>query len=128
MEELLPEALKGRDKKNFFDSDGRKGMEAIGELLGGSIRNSSPLRREQHTWRLAPDGGGALFVRTLQSADAVQFLLHRSVRAVAAHTGAPLRDNQVEEDVFGHFGCTGGMVIRFHDSLLLPHVPRVPAG
>ena len=97
--------------------------DAIGELLGGSIRNSSPLRREQHTWRLAPDGGGALFVRTLQSADAVQFLLHRSVRSVSAHTGAPLRDRQVEEDVFGHFGCTGGMMMRFHDSLLLPHVP-----
>ncbi len=97
--------------------------EAIGEVLGGAIRNSSPLRREQQTWRLAPDGGGALLVRTLQSADVVQFLLHRSVRKVAAHASAPLRAGQVEEDVFGHFVCTGGLVVRFHDSLLLPHAP-----
>ena len=97
--------------------------EAIGELLGGSIRNSSLLRREQHTWRLEPEGGGALLARTLQSADAVQFLLHRSVRAVSAHAGALVRAGQIEEDVFGHFGLTGGMVMRFHDSFLLPHVP-----
>ena len=53
MEELLPEALEGRDKKNFFDSDGRKGMEAIGELLGEmetllveySLQQSSQARR-----------------------------------------------------------------------------------
>lgn len=97
--------------------------DAIGELLGGAIRNSVPLAATQHTWRLAPDGGGALAVRTLQSADVVQFLLHRSIRSVAASTGAPLRAGQVEDEVFGHFGCTGGLVMRFHDALLLPHVP-----
>jgi 1,5-anhydro-D-fructose reductase (1,5-anhydro-D-mannitol-forming) len=97
--------------------------DVIGELLGGEIRHSSPLRHEQHTWRLEREGGGALLVRTLLSADVVQFLLHRSVRTVAALTGTPLRAGQVEEEIFGHFGCTGGLVVRFHDSFLLPHVP-----
>jgi CRISPR-associated protein Csx10 len=32
-EELLAEPLKGRDKKNFFKTDGMKGMEAIDRLL-----------------------------------------------------------------------------------------------
>lgn len=97
--------------------------ETIGELLGGAISHTSLLRPEQHTWRVAPEGGGALLVRTFQSVDAVQFLLHRSVRAVAAHTSAPLRAGQVEDDAFGHFVGTGGLVVRFHDSFLLPHTP-----
>lgn len=34
MEELLPQTLKGRDKKNFFETDGENGMKAIKRLVG----------------------------------------------------------------------------------------------
>lgn len=54
MTELLPEELKGRDKKNFFESDGRKGMEAIDRLLDEmmTLMQQQTLEHDPQAWRI----------------------------------------------------------------------------
>lgn len=54
MEELLPEALKGRDKKNFFDTDGKNGMDAIDNLLDemASLLQQRTLEQNAQAWRI----------------------------------------------------------------------------
>jgi CRISPR-associated protein Csx10 len=54
MTELLPEALKGRDKKNFFEADGRKGMEAIDRLLDemATLIQQQTLAHDPQAWRI----------------------------------------------------------------------------
>ncbi len=54
MEELLPETLQGRDKKNFFETDGKSGMDAIDKLLDEMV---AELRRldlgsNSQAWRI----------------------------------------------------------------------------
>jgi CRISPR-associated protein Csx10 len=54
MEELLPQTLKGRDKKNFFETDGKNGMEMIDRLLG-EMASLIKLRTPAHgpqAWRI----------------------------------------------------------------------------
>lgn len=54
MTELLCEALKGRDKKNFFKSDGEIGMKAIGKLLDemAKLLQDRQLHHDQQAWRI----------------------------------------------------------------------------
>ncbi len=54
MTELLPEELKGRDKKNFFETDGRKGMEAIDRLLDEmvTLMQQQMLEHDPQAWRI----------------------------------------------------------------------------
>lgn len=54
MEGLLAETLKGRDKSNFFDGDGKKGMEAIGKFLSEMETLLEPyeLQQNTHAWRM----------------------------------------------------------------------------
>jgi CRISPR-associated protein Csx10 len=54
MDELLPQALKGRDKKNFFETDGKNGMEMIDRLLD-EMASLIKLRMPAHNpqaWRI----------------------------------------------------------------------------
>lgn len=54
MEELLPETLKGRDKKNIFETDGKSGMEMIDRLLD-EMATLIQLRMPAHepqAWRI----------------------------------------------------------------------------
>lgn len=54
MEELLPEALKGRDKKNFFESDGKNGMDETNVMLDemASMLRQRSLDHDSHAWRI----------------------------------------------------------------------------
>ena len=54
MGELLPETLKGRDKKNFFESDGKKGIDAIDGLLDemATRLQQRTLERDPQAWRM----------------------------------------------------------------------------
>ena len=97
--------------------------DSIGELLGGSVRNTTPLRPEQQTWRLQPNGGGAVWNRTLHDLDLLRFLLHLPVREVYARGGRSAVAAGVEDDILGHAILTGGLAIQLHDSFVLPHAP-----
>lgn len=54
MDELLPEALKGRDKKNFFESDGKIGMAEIDKMLNDleSLLKERSLQQDSQAWRI----------------------------------------------------------------------------
>lgn len=55
MEELLPQTLKGRDKKNFFETDGENGMKAIKRLVGemATQLEQQGLAENPQAWRIA---------------------------------------------------------------------------
>lgn len=54
MDELLPEALKGRDKKNFFENEGKKDMQTIEGMLDemASLLQECNLQQNSQAWRI----------------------------------------------------------------------------
>lgn len=54
MDELLPDVLKGRDKKNFFESDGKNGMAEIDKMLNDmeSLLKERSLQQDSQAWRI----------------------------------------------------------------------------
>lgn len=54
MDELLPDVLKGRDKKNFFESDGKNGMAEIHKMLNDmeSLLKERSLQQDSQAWRI----------------------------------------------------------------------------
>ncbi len=97
--------------------------DAIGELLGGSLRNTAYLQPGQQTWRIQRNGGGVLWHRTLHDLDLLRFLLRANLREVYGHTGRSLYQAEVEDDLIGHVTLTGGLTVQLHDSFVLPYAP-----
>jgi len=97
--------------------------DAIGEVLGGRIENTTFLPLDRQTWRLAAPHGGVLWERTLHDVDLLNFLLLRSPAAVQASALQALLGSAVEEDVLSVIRLRGGLPIYLHDSYLLPHAP-----
>ncbi len=98
--------------------------EALGDLLGIEISNLALLPLAQQTWRLQPDGGGVGFERTLQSLDALTFLLRDQVVEVTARQGQRiLGDNaSVMEELFTLARLRSyPFQAQLHDALLVPH-------
>jgi CRISPR-associated protein Csx10 len=54
MAELLPETLKGRDKNNFFKTDGKSGTEMIASLLDEmtALLQQRTLGQDAQAWRV----------------------------------------------------------------------------
>ena len=54
MAELLPEPLKGRDKNNFFKTDGKSGIEIIDSLLNEmtALLHQHTLGQDPQAWRM----------------------------------------------------------------------------
>jgi 1,5-anhydro-D-fructose reductase (1,5-anhydro-D-mannitol-forming) len=101
--------------------------DAIGELLGGRVRNTSYLPADRQSWRLQGQGSGVLWDRTLHDLDLLRFLLHVQVREVFAHgtqyhTPA-VGSAPVAEETIGFVVLTGRRVIQLHDSFVQSHVP-----
>jgi 1,5-anhydro-D-fructose reductase (1,5-anhydro-D-mannitol-forming) len=98
--------------------------EILGDLLGIEISNLALLPLAQQTWRLQPDGGGVGFERTLQSLDALTFLLRDQVFEVNARQGQRILgdDAMVMEELFTLARLRRHPFrAQLHDALLVPH-------
>jgi 1,5-anhydro-D-fructose reductase (1,5-anhydro-D-mannitol-forming) len=98
--------------------------EELGELLSLEISNLTYLPLSQQTWRLQPNGGGVAFERTLQSLDALTFLLDDQVSAVSARSGQQILGN--DADVFEELFTLARLQrhpfrAQIHDALHVPH-------
>jgi 1,5-anhydro-D-fructose reductase (1,5-anhydro-D-mannitol-forming) len=98
--------------------------DAIGELLGGRISNTSYLPPERQTWRVQGLASGVLWDRTLHDLDLLRFLLHTGAREVYVRaTQQTPGTNAGPEETVGYAVMTGGRVIQLYDSFVQNHVP-----
>ncbi len=97
--------------------------DAIGELLGVRIDNTTPLPLERQSWRLQPPYGGVLWDRTLHDADLLTFLLLSAPAEIQAHALQNLLGSPVEEDIVCVGRLRNGLPIVLHDAFVLPHAP-----
>lgn len=119
---------------------------ALGDLVGGSVRNAILLPTSQQGWRVDPAWGGIALDRTLRTVDAIRFLTGERVRVVGAaagpralgeegaaltrgETGSPAgrKGAAAVETLHGQLGLSpSGAVVDTFDAWLVPHVqPRI---
>ena len=95
---------------------------AIGDPLGGHVRNTSLLAPKEQTWRLQPNGGGVVLDRTLHDVDLLRFLFSAEVASVYAESTQRIWSQAVEEEVLCHVRMApAGPTIQLHDSFIVPH-------
>ena len=106
--------------------------QAIGDLLGGRISNTTLLPPQFQTWRLQANGGGVLFDRAIHSLDLLRFLLGDEIVEVTAVNAQQILGEQadtglaapVEEDVMSIVRMAQrNVTFQLHDSLIIPHHP-----
>ncbi|MCB0063072.1 MAG: Gfo/Idh/MocA family oxidoreductase [Caldilineaceae bacterium] len=120
--------------------------DAIGDLLGCRILNTTALAPEQQTWRLQPNGGGVLLQRTYQGVDLLCYLLQDQVATMYATgsqqlLGETSRSTQptattqhphhpqaqaVEEEVHSLLTLRRhAFTAQLHDAFFIPHLPAL---
>jgi len=97
--------------------------DAIGELLGVRIDNTTALPLERQSWRIQPPDGGVLWDRTLHDADLLAFLLLSAPAEIHAHALQNLLGSMVAEDVVSVVRLRNGLPAVMHDAFVLPHAP-----
>ncbi len=106
--------------------------QAIGDVLGGRISNTTFLPPQFQTWRLQANGGGVLFDRTIHSLDLLRFLLGDEIAEVMAVNAQQILSEQaatgasapVEEDVLSIVRMgQRNITFQLHDSFVIPHQP-----
>ncbi|MCX6043573.1 MAG: Gfo/Idh/MocA family oxidoreductase [Chloroflexi bacterium] len=106
--------------------------QAIGDVLGGRISNTTFLPPQFQTWRLQANGGGVLFDRTIHSLDLLRFLLGDEIVEVMAANAQQILSEQVatgsaapvEEDVLSIVRMAQrNLTFQLHDSFVIPHNP-----
>ncbi len=106
--------------------------QAIGDVLGGRISNTTLLPPQFQTWRLQANGGGVLFDRAIHSLDLLRFLLGDEIAEVTAVHAQQILGEQaatslvapVEEDVLSIVRMVQrNVTFQLHDSLVIPHHP-----
>ncbi|GIV78750.1 MAG: 1,5-anhydro-D-fructose reductase [Litorilinea sp.] len=97
---------------------------AIGDPLGGRIRNSRLLPPDLQSWRLEPNGGGVILDRTLHDLDLLRFLFRDEIDQVQAISTQQLLGQKVPEEVLTTVHLRRhGLFVQLHDSFLVPHLP-----
>lgn len=106
---------------------------ALGDLVGGAVRNGTLLPVAQQGWRVEAAWGGIALDRTLRSVDAVRFLTGEAPRAAGAAAGPVAfgrgaaraeRDAAAVEALHGLLALPrSGAVFSIFDAYLISHVP-----
>ncbi len=118
---------------------------ALGDLVGGIVRNTTLLPVAQQSWRVDPQWGGIALDRTLRTVDAIRFLTGDEAHVTAATRGPrafghdeppaqgapwaagdhrPRATPTAIESLHGLFTLNRtGAAFSTMDSYLLPHVP-----
>jgi 1,5-anhydro-D-fructose reductase (1,5-anhydro-D-mannitol-forming) len=102
--------------------------DAIGDLLGGRISNTTALPTHLQTWRLQANGGGVIYDRTTHDVDLLHYLLGDQVDTVyAASTQYVLGETtqrQVPEDLLAQVQLVRSRItLQLHDSFIVGHNP-----
>lgn len=102
--------------------------DAIGDVLGGRISNTTLLPPHAQTWRLQANGGGVIFDRTTQDIDLLRYLLHEDVGSVYAASSQQIlsetRAPSVPEDLYAQVQTRrSNVTIQLHDSFIVGHNP-----
>ena len=103
--------------------------QAIGDLLGGRISNTTLLTAQQQSWRLRTNGGGVLLHRTLCDIDLLAYLLQEPIVEIGAMaTRGMLSETdqgEAEEELIGYVRHRNGLTIQLHDAFFIPHHPTL---
>jgi 1,5-anhydro-D-fructose reductase (1,5-anhydro-D-mannitol-forming) len=102
--------------------------DAIGDLLGGRISNTTSLPPQLQTWRLQANGGGVIYDRTTHDLDLLRYLLRQEISTVyAASTQSALGETaqrQAPEDVVAQVQMVRSRItVQLHDSFIVGHNP-----
>jgi 1,5-anhydro-D-fructose reductase (1,5-anhydro-D-mannitol-forming) len=102
--------------------------DAIGDVIGGRISNTTSLPLQLQTWRLQPNGGGVIYDRTTHTLDLLRYLLQDEIGGIyAASTQQILSEvtpGPVPEDLLAQVQMArSGVTVQCHDSFLIGHNP-----
>ncbi len=96
---------------------------AVGDPLGGHVRNTVLLAPKEQTWRLQLNGGGVVVDRTLHDVDLLRFLFSAEIASVYAVSTQRVWGQAVEEDILCQVRLApAGPTVQLHDSFVVPHV------
>ncbi len=108
---------------------------ALGDLVGGAVRNTTLLAASQQGWRVDAAWGGVVLDRTLRSVDAIRFMTNETVRAQGAAAGpralgaaaASAPGAAAIEALHGLLALPRtGAIFNTFDAYLAPHIlPRI---
>lgn len=104
--------------------------EMLGDILGGRVRNVAPLTPQQQSWRLRPNGGGAILDRTAHDVDLMRFLFGDEITLLYATAGqsilSPTPLPQVEEEIVALVQLRSSKIhLQVHDAFFLHHSPSL---